>query len=125
MDYLQTNLQSRLNIYTEQRRYVRVIWQQEIEYKKENSQIMYMCTTDISIGGIGATTDEQLNINDIITICLRLDDEEYSAICRVAYCACCECEYKIGLEFQEAPRELMTHIKKVVARYSVFGKNLR
>ncbi len=74
---------------------------------------------DISSGGIGAISDEDIEIDSVLPVKLVLEKIEYVVRYRVVYCIPHEGKYRIGLKLNEKNNIFKRHLKIYVAKLSL------
>lgn len=74
---------------------------------------------DISSGGIGAISDEEIEIDSVLPVKLVLEKIEYIVRYRVVYCIPHEGKYRIGLKLNEKNNIFKRHLKIYIAKLSL------
>jgi hypothetical protein len=113
----------------EKRRYTRVRHVQRIECRTiiENINTEYitlnkpiiLTLSDISMGGIGAVSDQELKTGSILEFDINLDHLKYNIQCEIIYCVSMDESFRIGLSFAKKDKDFVKHLKILVARISL------
>jgi len=74
---------------------------------------------DVSMGGIGVISEQEINVGDILGIQLILDNIPYDIKCEVVYCFPSENKYRAGLKLAQKDKRFVKHLKIYVARISL------
>lgn len=119
------------DILTERRRYVRVKCIQKVvcsklfnkkdpDYPIILDSPINLTLFDISIGGVGAVCESDIDIDTIMYFDFVLDMQPYKVKAKVVYCFPVDGLYRLGFRFVDAGKQLSNHIKKYVTRLSLY-----
>ena len=113
----------------DRRLFVRVRYVQKVEcntvYDKNKMEPVLLpkpivlFISDISMGGIGVISDEELREGEILGIHLVLDNIPYDIKGEVVYCFRNEDKYRAGLKIVQREKRFIKHLKIYVARISL------
>lgn len=113
----------------EKRRYVRVRYIQQLECPAISKDIseeftplsrpIVLTMSDLSMGGIGAVCEHELDVGSILSFDITLDNFKYTIQCQVVYCILMEESFRVGLKIVGKNKEFVKHLKILVARISL------
>lgn len=107
----------------EHRRYVRVPYNKRVKlHFIETGENAIFDTLDISIGGIGLSTDHKIDEGSNVEIEMPMyDGVTYKPTGKIIYCNKNEIDYRIGVEFKKCPDEVINQIKLMVMKQTRKG----
>lgn len=119
-------------LLTDRRFYTRVIYMQTVECNTimdsiESEPVLLIkpiefMIIDLSMGGIGVTCENMLNIGTILVFNITLDNIAYGIKCEVVYCFQNDEKFRAGLKLVNKEKKFIRHLKIFVARVSLQSK---
>lgn len=83
------------------------------------SRPMELIISDLSMGGIGIISENELKSGRILAVRLSLDGIQYEVKCEVIYCFQSDNKFRAGLKIAQKDKRFINHLKIFIARISL------